>query len=96
MNKPQELNTLDLGEMLFQAAAAQMRADVLRLAAEKAAKELAQKEEDREYIARFLMRWKKSHPVREDIEESLADVNREILSSFDRHEAVGSSSWGSY
>ncbi len=41
MNKPEQLQPADLGEILFQAAVAQMRADVLKASAKKAAKEIA-------------------------------------------------------
>ena len=41
MNKPNEFQPSDLGEILFAAAVAQGRADALKAAAKKAAKELA-------------------------------------------------------
>jgi len=41
MSRPNELQPADLGEILFAAAVAQGRADALKAAAKKAAKELA-------------------------------------------------------
>ena len=41
MNKPNEFQPSDLGEILFAAAVAQGRADALKAAAKKAAKDLA-------------------------------------------------------
>lgn len=91
MNKPNELNSADLGAILFAAAVAQMRADALRVSARKAARELAADEVTQRMLASF----RKDRAARiargeytEQAERTQAEIDAEMLANFDRLEAM--------
>lgn len=95
MNKPEQLQPADLGELLFAAMAAQNRADALKAAAVKAAKELAAKSDPCICSAYGFPHRKNSgrcdNETREVPRYSTSKLNadeQEALTMFDRAEAM--------
>ena len=93
MNKPNELQPADHGEILFAAAIAQGRADAIKAAAVKAAKELAIESDP--VIARMLAsfarqrEWsKRQEQVPFANERTQAEVDAEINYNLDRAESM--------
>lgn len=96
MNKPTELQSSDFGEILFQAAAAQMRADALCISAIAAAKKLAADQQYAATNAKMIASFKRMSEKRRASltweaecmdSKTQAEVDAEMLRDFDATEA---------
>ncbi len=87
MNRPNELQPADLGEILFQAAVAQGRADALKAAAKKAARELAHDPATLRMLESFAKMRKADQEFGID-KQTQAEVDAEMNYNLDRAEAM--------